>query len=490
MKTMLIYLDSKYPFTESMPSNLCDLDATEARRLIGERKLSSVDLVEACIARIEAVNPKINAVVTTAYDRARVEAKAADEAIAQGKPLGLLHGMPILVKDLNRTEGIRTTFGSPLFKDNVPTSDDPLVARLRKHGAIILGKTNTPEFGTGSNTKNRVFGTSCNPFNTKLTPGGSSGGSGAALAANMAPLATGSDSGASIRNPAAFNGIAGIRPSPGLIANPERSHGLSTNGVEGPLGRTVADVTLLLAAMAEYDPRDMMSRPIDPSIFLTLKPVDVAGLRVGISEDLGFAPIDKVVRETFRRKMETISGAFALCEDSGTSMKGAEEAYMGVRALHLLSGNSARYREHGKDLDKNLVWNIEDALNKTPTQYAEAVAEQTRIHREFQSVFEKYDVLITPACNVLPFEHTTLFPATIEGRPAAHYCEWFSILYGISLIGHPAISLPAGLDPQGTPFGIQVVGSRNGDHRLLEVARALEALLASTPETQRPKADL
>ena len=473
-----------------MADSLCDLDATEARKLIGERKLLAVDLVEACIARIEAVNPHINAVVTKAYDRARKEAKAADDAVARGQPLPILHGLPVLIKDLNQTEGIRTTWCSPLFKYNVPTKDDAVVARLRRNGAIILGKTNSPEFGCGSNTTNRVFGASKNPFNTSLTPGGSSGGSGAAIATNMTPLANGSDSGASIRNPAAFCGIVGIRPTPGLVSSAGRQIGLSTNSVEGPMGRTVDDVALMLAAMAEHDPKDMLSRPIDPSVFLALKHVDVAGLRVSFSEDLGFAPVDMVVRETFRRKIDTISKSFAVCEKSNICMDTAESAYMGVRGLYILAGAHAKYAKEGSDLDKNLTWNIESALNITPVEYADALTEQTRMYQLFASALDDYDVIITPAVNVLPFEHATSFPTTLEGRPAKHYLEWASITYAISLVGHPAMSLPAGLDPQGTPFGLQVIGKKYGDHRLLEVAKALESLLASDPETSRPKPDI
>lgn len=469
---------------------LCGLSATEARRLIGERKLSPVDLLEACIAQIETVNPRINAVVTKSYERARLEAQEAERAVAEGRSLGFLHGLPALIKDLNETKDIRTTFASPLYKDNVPTSDDPVVARLREQGAIIAGKTNTPEFGVGSNTTNRVFGATCNPFLLNRTAGGSSGGAGAALAMNMVPIANGSDSAASIRNPAAFCGIVGLRPSPGLVASSSRKMGLSTNGVEGPMGRTVADVALLLAAMAKYDSRDMMSRPIDPTIFTTLRSVDVTSLKIAVSEDLGFAPVDQIVRKTFREKLRIFSSAFAACDEAKIKMTNAEEAYMGVRGLHLLASHYPKYEENGEALDKNLVWNLKDAMKTDSITYARALTDQNRIYQDLQSVFDEYDVLITPAVNVLPFEHSISYPTTLEGRPARHYCEWLSITYAISLVGHPAISLPAGLDPQGTPFGLQVIGSRFGDHRLLEIAQSLESLLESYPETKRPLADL
>jgi amidase len=468
---------------------LCDLSATSARKLISDRELSPVDLVEACIAQIEALNPKVNAVVTKSYERARSEAKAAERAVLEGRQLGLLHGLPVLIKDLNETKDIRTTYACPIFKDNVPTADDPVVARLRRQGAIVLGKTNTPEFGVGSNTKNRLFGATCNPFLLDRTAGGSSGGAGAALATNMAPIANGSDSAASIRNPAAFCGVVGLRPTPGLVASGSRKMGLSTNGVEGPIGRSVADVALLLAAMAEYDSRDMMSHPIDASSFLSLSTMDMCNLKVAVSEDLGFAPVDQVVRQTFRQKVGTFSSSFAVCDEAKVNMTGAEDAYMGVRGLHLLASHDKKYEEHGEALDDNLVWNLKEAMKTDAVTHAQALAEQTRLYQDFQDVFKEYDILITPAVNVLPFKHSISHPTTLDGRPARHYLEWLSITYAISLVGHPAISLPVGLDSQGTPFGLQVIGARFGDLRLLEIAQALETLLQAHEETRQPLAD-
>ncbi len=468
----------------------CDLTAAEARRLIGERRLSPVELLDSCIARTEAVNPALNAIVTKAYDRARVEARTAEAAVMSGEMLGVLHGLPAVIKDLNDTAGIRTTYGSPAYEHHVPTSDDPIVARMRRQGAVVFGKTNSPEFGVGSNTTNRVFGPTGNPFNPSLTCGGSSGGAGVALATAMASIANGSDSGASIRNPAAFCGVAGLRPTPGLVPSDRRVIGLSTNGVQGPMGRTVADNALLLAAIAAYDNRDMLSRPIDPSAFCALRCVDVSGLRVAISEDLGFAPVDQIVRETFRKKLKAFSHVFATCEDCDVGMQNAEMAYWGMRGLYFLAGSKKRYDDDKESLDANLRWNIEDALNSSPADLAAALAEQTRTYQKFQSVFDRYDVLITPAVNVLPFPHRISHPEILEGRPARHYSEWYSVTYGISLVGHPAIAIPAGLDSQGTPFGLQVVGSRFGDHRLLEVAQALEHVLSDYTETRRPLPDL
>lgn len=248
-------------------------------------------------------------------------------------------------------------------------------------------------------------------------------------------------------------------------------------------------MALFLAAIAEFDNRDMMSRPVDPSIFAALKHVDPSSLRVAVSEDLGFAPVDQVVRKVFRQKLEVFSSTFAACDDYDVQMQNGEMAYWGMRGLDFLGSQKKRYDEHRDNLDPNLISNMEDAINSSSADMAAALAEQTRIYQGFQAVFDRYDVLITPAVNVLPFPHKLSYPKTLDGRPARHYAEWYSIAYGISLVGHPAISIPAGLDPQGTPFGLQIVGPRFGDHRLLEIAQALESLLASYPETRRPVPD-
>lgn len=471
-------------------SKPCDLLAVEARRLIGARKLSPVELLESCIERTESVNPAVNAIVTKSYERARKEAVAAESAVMRGEPLGLLHGLPAVIKDLNETAGIRTTFCSPLFRDHIPTQDEGVVARMRQQGAIVLGKSNSPEFGIGSNTTNKVFGPTGNPFDTTRTCGGSSGGAGVALATNMVPLANGSDSGASIRNPAAFCGVYGLRPSPGLVPSERRTIGLTTNAVQGPMGRTVRDTALLLAAMSTFDSRDMLSRPGDPKEFLRLAPVDLSGLKVGFSEDLNFAPVDTVVRETFRRKIAALDGIFGRLEPCAVPLQNAERAYWGIRGLYLLAGMKERYEKHGDALDEKIVFNMKEALAMSGSDMAWGMAEQTRIYRQFQTVFDTYDIIVTPTVNVLPFPLDVKFPETIEGRPALHYAEWYSITYGISLVGHPAAAIPAGLDPQGTPFGLQVVGPRLGDQRLLEISLALEAHFEGVSELRRPLPDL
>ncbi len=283
----------------------CDLDASVARRLIGARKLAPTELLESCIARIEAVNHAVNAMVAFDFERARATAKAGDDAVVRGDALAPLHGLPLGVKDLEPTAGLRTTWGSPLFRDHVPDVDQGAVARARAAGAIVIGKTNVPEFGLGANTRNPVYGATGNPFNPVLSAAGSSGGSAVALATGMTPLATGSDTGGSLRNPAAFCGVVGFRPTPGLVPDESRGLGASGLGVLGPMARTVVDVAMLLAAMSGEDSRDMLNRVGATA----LGECDLSSLRVAITEDFGFAPTAREVRATFGRQDRSLSSS-------------------------------------------------------------------------------------------------------------------------------------------------------------------------------------
>jgi amidase len=276
--------------------DLVSLSAVELRRLIDARQVSPVELLEACIARIEAVNPFVNAVTATCFDRARTEAKAAERAVMQGRPLGLLHGLPMGVKDLEATEGLLTTLGSPLYRDHVPAADNVLVARLRAAGAIVVGKTNVPELGAGANTRNGVWGATGNPFNPNLNAGGSSGGSAAALACDMLPVCTGSDTGGSLRIPAALCGVVGFRPSPGVVPSSRKPLGWTPISVVGPMGRTVDEACLQLAASAGADVGDPLSYPLDPASFLHPPELDLGALRVGWTEDFGACDVDASIR--------------------------------------------------------------------------------------------------------------------------------------------------------------------------------------------------
>jgi len=468
----------------------CDLTAVDLRRLIGARVLSPLELLESCIARIEAVDPALNAMVATDYDRARDRAKAAEAALMGGARLGPLHGLPVAIKDMHETAGLRTTYGSRLYAEHVPADDERVVAVLRAAGAIVIGKTNTPEFGAGANTTNAVYGATGNPFDPTRTCGGSSGGSAVALATSMAPLATGSDTGGSQRNPAAYCGVVGFRPSPGLVPSEKRVLGWTVLSVLGPMARSVADACLMLRAMAGFDARDPLSWPMDPVPPATPPPVDLASLRLAISEDLGFAPVAEAIRATFRERTALFAGAFRACIARDPDMNGADRAFEVIRAAGILAAQLQRYRTRGDLLGPNVRANVEQGLGFDLADLARAHAEQTRIYRAFQGLFDAADVLICPAVSMPPFAHEQLYPTHIDGQELRTYFHWLAITYGLTLTGHPVVAIPCGRDSTGTPFGIQVCGPRHGDAFVLGVAHALERLFADDPALARPVPDL
>ncbi|HTS94550.1 MAG TPA: amidase family protein [Stellaceae bacterium] len=471
-------------------AELCDIEAVELRRLIGAKAISPVELLEACLKRIEAVNPALNAITATAIDRAKSEAKAAEKAVLAGDALGPLHGLPIGIKDLNETAGIKTTWGSPLYKDYVPEKDERMVAAVRQAGAIVVGKTNTPEFGAGANTTNPVWGPTGNPFDPARICGGSSGGSAVALATSMLPTCTGSDTGGSLRIPAAFCGVVGFRPSPGLVATERRALGWTPISVQGPMGRTVADTLLLLQAQVSGDSRDPLASRVDPAEFAAIEPVDLSRLRVAVSEDFGGMPIDPGIRETFRERIGLVKHAFRSCEARDPDMAGADEAFGIIRALNFLAAHKERYERHRDKLGPNIVANYEQGLALSAADAARGHVMQTRIYRAFQEFFQDCDILICPTVPVPPFPLEQRYCAEIDGKKLPTYYSWLAPTYYITLTAHPAISVPCGLEPTGTPFGIQVVGPARQDKYLLDVAHALEALLARDSRTARPIPDL
>jgi Asp-tRNA(Asn)/Glu-tRNA(Gln) amidotransferase A subunit family amidase len=470
----------------------CDLSAVEARRLIGTRKLSPVELLDSCLKRIAAVNPWLNAVVAMDEARARAEAKAAEQAVMAGKPLGALHGLPLGVKDLEETEGLRTTFGSPIHKDHVPKADERGVAVLRAAGAVVLAKTNTPEFGAGANTRNEVYGFTRNPFDPARTPAGSSGGSAVALATNMLPLCTGSDTGGSLRNPAAFCGVVGFRPSPGTVPNERRTLGWTILSVRGPMGRSVADAALLLSAQAGYDARDPLARPGDPASFRDLAPVDLSSLRVAFSPDFGGAArIDKSIRATFLDRVKKLAPAFKSCAELSPDFAGGDRAFAVIRAQGFLAGQLENYRAKRALLGPNVAANVEEGLKYTAEDVAKAHARQTQIYRGVQAMFASgIDLFLAPAVAVPPFPVETWYPAEVDGAKLSSYFHWLAPAYLITLAGNPALSLPTGLEPSGTPFGLQVVGPHLADRFVLAASLALERHLADDPLTARPVPDL
>ena len=468
----------------------CDLSAVEARRLIGARKLSPVELLKSCHRRIDLVNHAVKAVTDTIWPRAMKEAKAAEAAVMAGDELPALHGLPLGVKDLDDAEGLINSFGSPIFRNNRSKQDDAMVARCRAAGAIVVGKTNVPEFGAGANSNNPVYGPSGNPFDPRRTPAGSSGGSAVALATSMLPSCTGSDGGGSLRIPAAFCGIVGFRPSPGLVPTDKRAQGWNMIPTHGPMGRTVADTCLLLSAQAAFDERDPLSRPIDGDSFLDPVAIDLSQLRVGYTLDWGICPVDTRIARTFKQRIGKLKSLFRSCEAIQPDMGRAHEAFGVLRATGMLNAQRANYTKHRHLLGANMIANYEEGLRYSAADVAWAQAEQTRIYRSVQSVYREYDLILSPTVAIPPFKWSQLYMNEINGKRLPTYYHWFSLTYMISLTGNPSLSLPMGIEPTGTPFGMMITGPAAADLFTLHAAHAIERAVADDPELRRPVPDI
>jgi amidase len=449
------------------------MPATGLARLIRSRELSATELLTAVLARIDAVNPALNAIVTLAAEQAADRAAELDAQAARGSLAGPLHGLPLAIKDIAETAGIRTTFGSPIFASYVPRADAPHVALLKQAGAVVIGKTNVPEFGAGSQTFNPVFGVTRNPYDTSLTPGGSSGGAAAAVAARMIPFADGSDLGASVRNPAAFCGLVGLRTTPGLVP----SDLLDPLSVIGPIARSAADAALLLAGMCGTDPGLPLARPDRAARFLDLQPAPLRGLRVAWTFDLGDLPVQPRVRTVLTTLRESLVQAGCSVTDDAPGLSDADEVFQVLRAARM-AGMAPLLAEHRDQLKATLVWNIEKGIALTGEQIAAARIRQAEIFGRVKSFLAggRYDVLALPTAQVVPFPVEHEWVKEINGRPMATYIDWMRSCSRVTVSAHPAISVPAGLTASGLPVGLQLVGPYGGDLRLLEIAAAIMAL--------------
>lgn len=466
----------------------CDLTALDARRLIGAKALSPVELMDSCLSRIAAINPVLNAIIEMDETMARDGAKAAEAAVMRGDPLGPLHGLPLALKDGRDAAGLKTTHGSRVFKDHMPEEDDPGVANLRAAGAIPFAKTNQPEFAAGGNTRNLLFGATGNPFDPALTPSGSSGGSAAALATAMVPLATGSDYGGSVRTPATYCGIAGFRPSLGTVPHASGTI-MSPFGVMGAMGRTMRDTHLLLAAEAVHDPRDPFSTPDKP--LAPPVPADLSSLRVAFSADLGAAPVSAEVRALFAERSAALSNLFAVAEEAAPDFgPRVHEMFEVTRGVAFMATHLEVYEKHRDQLDANIIENCERGLTFNAGEVAWGQREQAALYRRMLAFFERHDVLIAPAASVQPFPHSQLFIREIDGEAMPSYMRWLAITYLPTLGFCCAAVIPCGRDANGLPFGLQIIGPFRGDARVLSVALALEEALAGDEATARPLPDL
>jgi len=465
--------------------------AIELTARVRAGELSARDLVGLHLDRIEAVNTKLNAIVTLVPERALAWAAEADERQARGETLGPLHGLPIAHKDLLMTEGIRSTSGSKLLADHVPGQDDLVVQRMRAAGAITVGKTNVPEFGAGSQTYNEVFGETLNPWDTTRTCGGSSGGAAVALATGMVPIADGSDMGGSLRNPASFCNVVGLRPSPGRVPiYPARSE-WSPLSVLGPMARTVGDTALLLSAMAGPDPRAPLSLATPGDVFGQALDRDFRGTRVAWSRDLGGLPVEPDVTSVLEANRGTIAELGCEVEDAEPDWSGADEAFKTLRAWEF-ANSFAAMPESARDLLKEtLRWNIDQGLGLSVRDVARAENLRGRLYQRVRILMEDYRFMLLPVSQVSPFDVSTRYPESIDGVAMETYIDWMKSAYFVTLTGHPAISLPWGFTDSGLPVGLQIVGRWQDDWGVLQFARALERVLESQSDvfSTRPPVD-
>jgi amidase len=448
--------------------------ARELARLVASRAVSPVEVLDAHLKAIEALNPKLNAIITLVAEQAREAAKRAETAVMEGETLPPLHGLPVAIKDNTPTAGIRTTFASPLFKDFVPTEDAEVVRRLKAAGAIVIGKTNMPEFATGANTNNELFGPTRNPWNPALTPAGSSGGAAVATATGMVPFAHGTDFGCSIRMPAAFCGLVGIRPTPGLVPSQPTALAWEPGQVHGPLARNAEDAALMLDAMVGFSRLSPISvAPPWPSALAELeKRGDIKGLRIAYVSDIAGIGVETEIDSICGRAARALRDRGAAVEQIEFDASGGRTAYDIWRGFVVVG---ERYR-HLHELDRfgrNLRANIEAGLTLTARDYGTAAEKRLETYERFRALFERFDVLLTPTGPVKPFPIEKNYPDRINGVALEKYTDWFASNYLVTLVSLPAASAPAGLTADGLPVGMQIVAPRFEEPLILRVARAI-----------------
>jgi amidase len=452
---------------------LCEMTAVELAGRLARKEVSAREVMRAHLSQIERVNPAINAIVTLVAERALADAVKADEAIMRRDAIiGALHGLPIAHKDLVDTAGIRTTLGSPFYRDNIPTHDAAIVTRLRAAGAITVGKTNTPEFGAGSQTFNTVFGATRNPYDVTKTCGGSSGGAASAVAARMLPIADGSDTGGSLRNPPAFCNVVGLRPSPGRVVS--ESSSWSPLSVSGPIARTVADVALLLSAMAGPDSHSPLSLDGDPARFRAPLGRDFTSVRVAWWRGLGGIPFEPEIKRVVDENRKVFQNLGCIVEEAEPDFTGVDEAFPLLRYV----ANHARYaplaRQRPEWVKDTIKFEIAQAERASGADISRALARQARMFDQSRQFFEQYAYFILPVTQVEPFDVNTPYPTAIARTPMTTYIDWMRSCWYVSMMSNPAISVPAGFSRTGLPVGLQIVGRHRDEWSLLQLAHAFE----------------
>jgi amidase len=453
---------------------ICGWTATEMARRIRDREVSCLEVMEAHLQQIEQVNPTVNAIITLLPERALEGAREADAAIARGDDLGPLHGLPIAHKDLVPTKGIRTTYGSPIYANEIPNEDGLIVERLREGGAITIGKTNVPEFGAGSQTFNEVFGATLNPYDTTRTCGGSSGGAAVALACRMLPIADGSDTGGSLRNPANFCNVVGFRNSPGRVPVWPSDIGWFPISVQGAMGRTVEDVALQLSAIAGPDDRQPISIAEPASVFAAPLERDFQGVKIAWSPDFGDLPVDARVSSAIEAQRGTFEGLGCVVEDALPDFRDADEVFKAWRAWRFASTYEPLLESHRDQLKDTIIWNAEEGLKLTGRDLSRAEIKRTSLYHRVREFMQEYEYLILPVNQVPPFDVNTPYIKEINGVAMETYIDWMKSCYYVTATGLPAISVPCGFTPEGLPVGVQIVGRHQQDVGVLQLAYAFQ----------------
>jgi amidase len=451
-------------------SDLYKLTATAAVKLLKSGKVSPRELLDAAEARIAAVDGAVNALPTRCFERARERARKA-------KKTSLLAGLPIAIKDLTDVAGVRTTYGSPIYADNVPKQSSIIVERLEAAGALVVAKSNTPEFGAGANTFNPVFGATRNPWDTRLSAAGSSGGSAVALATGQVWLAEGSDLGGSLRTPAAFNSVVGLRPTPGRVARAPAALPYDILGVNGPMARTVADVALMLDAMAGEHAADPIALPAPATPFTAALKRPKPPKRVGFSPDLGICTVDPEIVSVCAAAAAGLTALGIEVEEAAPDFSGAYEAFNALRAMRFVAAREPLLKTHRAMVKDDVIWNIEEGLRLSPSDIGRAERERAALWKRVAAFFETYDLLIAPAMQAKPYPVEKIYVDEIAGTKMKSYIDWITITFAISVVGCPALALPAGFSKEGLPIGLQIVGPPQSEARLLAAGALLEEML-------------
>ena len=461
--------------TPAFENEICFMSARDLTAMIRGMKISSREVMQAHLKQIARVNPKVNAIVTLVpEDQLMAQALAADEAAAKGNWLGPLHGLPVGVKDLHETKGIRTTHGSPLHENDIPNFDCLVAEREKKAGAIVIGKTNVPEWGLGSQTFNPVFGPTLNPYDLTKTCGGSTGGGAVALACGMVPLADGSDMGGSLRNPPNFCNVVGLRPSPGRVPNPPTNLGWFTLSVDGPVARNVTDCAFFLSVLAGFDRRSPIS--IDQPGSQFAKPLggrDFKGVRVAVFKDLGL-PWEPAVRDAVKAQSKVFESLGCIVEEAEPDFLDANECFLKWRHWSVELGFGDILEANADKLNEYVHWHVQEGRKLTGPQLSRLEAKRTELYQRMRHFMEKYEFFVMPVNQVLPFDVKTHYPTEIAGVKMENYIAWMKSAYYISTVGNPAMSVPCAFSESGLPIGIQIVGRHNDDWGVLQMAYAFE----------------